>query len=313
MQTVPQLLGQLRDRQLKPADCLPQSNKPEACGFAARDLDCRWRPAMNTLVGTGRTRLVADSPAPPLRGIHDTSSAGIDPRHTLAEHLPNPAGTACSTCGFAYSKARPLCPSVARALRTMATRTDARSLSAYSTGQLRAMERNHCGTGRCRRCGFTYTPSARLCPTSRRIAIELESRFKAPMRETRAGQGMCSGKGVAWTVTGSESGPWRQAVAACAQCPLLAQCTADLERRLASGERVQDQILAGRLFSGKGVEIEPSGFDAYADRFGAKTKDRNYRPRRRPTRCTVVARTAPEPDPTLTAGDQLALFESVAA
>lgn len=271
---------------------------------------------MNTLVGTGRTRLVPDSPAPLVREIRDTPSASKDPRHTLAEHLPKLDGTACSTCGFAYSKDRPLCPPVARALRTMATRTQTRSFSSYSTDQLRAMEREHCGTGRCRRCGFTYTPSARLCPTSRRIALELESRFKAPMSETRVGQGMCAGKGLAWTVTGNESSAWRQAAAACTQCPLLAQCTADLERRLAGGEKITNQILAGRLFSTQGVEVKVEKIEQYADRCGMKTRDRNHRaPARRSTRCTVMARTAPEPEKTLTAdtGDQLALFESVAA
>ncbi|WP_330136741.1 hypothetical protein [Rhodococcus artemisiae] len=198
----------------------------------------------------------------------------------------------------------------------MATRTQTRSFSSYSTDQLRAMEREHCGTGRCRRCGFTYTPSARLCPTSRRIALELESRFKAPMSEPRVGQGMCAGKGLAWTVTGNESSAWRQAAAACTQCPLLAQCTADLERRLAGGEKITNQILAGRLFSTQGVEVKVEKIEQYADRCGMKTRDRNHRaPARRSTRCTVMARTAPEPEKTLTTdtGDQLALFESVAA
>ncbi len=62
-----------------------------------------------------------------------------------------------------------------------------------------------------------HPPAVRVCPpTSRRIAIELESRFKAPMSEVRAGQGLCSGKGQVWTVSGNKSAPWRQAVAACA-------------------------------------------------------------------------------------------------
>lgn len=113
-------------------------------------------------------------------------------------------------------------------------------------------------------------PSARLCPTSRRIALELESRFKAPMSETRVGQGMCAGKGLAWTVAGNESSAWRQAAAACTQCPLLAQCTADLESRLAGGEKITNQILAGRLFSTQGVEVKVEKIEQYADRCGMR-------------------------------------------
>ncbi len=192
---------------------------------------------MNTLVGAGPLRLVADRPAPPVRETHDTASAREDPHHILAEHLPNLDGTVCSACDFIYSKDRPLCPPVVQALRTITARAHTLSFSDYSVDQLRAMEREHCGVGRCRRCGFVYTAGVRLCPTSRRIAIELESRFKAPMSEDRAGQGLCSGKGQAWTVSGNRSAPWRQAVAACAQCPLLTQCNTELERRLASGRR----------------------------------------------------------------------------
>lgn len=92
---------------------------------------------------------------------------------------------------------------------------------------------------------------AAVPPHLARIALELETRFKAPpISEIKAGKGLCSGKGTAWTVTGNESAPpWRQAVAACAQCPLLAQCATELERRLSNGEKISDQILAGRLFS----------------------------------------------------------------
>jgi hypothetical protein len=266
---------------------------------------------MNTIVGAGLLRLVTDRPTPPNGETRDTRSASDDPHPILAGHLPNPDGTACARCDFGYSKDRPLCPPVAQALRTLTAGAHMRSFSDYSVEQLRAMEREHCGAGRCRRCGFVYTPRVRLCPTSRRIAIELESRFKAPMSEVRAGQGLCSGKGQAWTVSGNKSAPWRQAVAACAQCPLLTQCNTNLERRLASGEKIQDQILAGRLFSNTGTEVDRERFDTYADRRGMKTRDRNRRPprRRQKAQCVAVARTEPAP----TVGEQLALFESVAA
>lgn len=273
---------------------------------------------MNTLVGAGSLRLVADRPAPPPGETHDTASAREDPHHILAEHLPNLDGIVCSACDFIYSKDRPLCPPVVQALRTITTRAYTRSFSDYSADQLRVMEREHCGSGRCRRCGFVYTADVRLCPTSRRIAIELESRFKAPMSEVRRGQGLCSGKGQAWTVSGNRSAPWRQAVAACAQCPLLTQCNTELERRLANGEKIQDQILAGRLFSGKGDEITPEGFDAYADRCGVKTKRRKHTTRPRPRQRVVATQpdltsTPPQNVQASNAGEQLILFKSAVA
>ncbi|MDV6297072.1 hypothetical protein OCS65_29640 (plasmid) [Rhodococcus aetherivorans] len=203
-------------------------------------------------------------------------------------------------------------------MRTLTARAHTRSFSDYSTNQLRALEREHCGTGRCRRCGFVYTPTVRVCPTSRRIAIELESRFKAPMSEVRAGQGLCSGKGQVWTVSGNKSAPWRQAVAACAQCPLLTSCTAELDRRLASGEKIRDQILAGRLFSGKGDEIAPEMFDAYADRCGTKTKRRKPKSKRRPSRRAATDRIVPaspsaQDGAASPAGGQLTLFKGAVA
>jgi|GEM_PF-1416980 len=261
---------------------------------------------MNTLVGTGPLRLVTGRPTPPPQGARRAPSSSKDPRHILARHLPNMTETACSTCHFVYSKEQPLCPPVAEALRQVATSAPTKSLSNYSTTRLRAMQREHCGTGRCRRCGFVYTPSVRLCPTSRRIGLELETRFKAPISEIKAGQGLCSGKGAAWTVTGNESAPLRQAVAACAQCPLLSQCNAELERKLSSGEKISDQILAGRLFSTQGVEIAVEKFDEYADRRGMKTKGRSSRSRRRAAGCST-------PTPMPAASDQLTLFKSVAA
>ncbi len=272
---------------------------------------------MNTLVGTGPLRLVTEIPTPH-EEARNTASARADPHRVLAQHLPNPDGTACTMCHFGYSKDRPLCPPAAQALRTLTSRAHTRSFGDYSVDQLRAMEREHCGTGRCRRCGFVYTPSVRLCPAARRIAVELESRFKAPMSEVRAGQGLCSGKGQVWTVSGNKSAPWRQAVAACAQCPLLAPCAEELERRLAGGEKIRDQILAGRLFSGKGDEVALEKFDAYADRCGAKTKRRNAKPRHRPSRRTtassaVTTAAPPQGVPGPTAGEESALSESVVA
>lgn len=264
---------------------------------------------MNTLVGAGPLRLVAASPSRPGGQTENTANVGVDPRRILAEHLPNPDETACSSCGYTYTKAKPLCPPVADALRVMNSRAHARSFGNYSTKQLRAMEREHCGAGRCRRCGFVYSPNARLCPTSRRIAIELESRFKAPMSEVRAGQGLCFGKGRAWSVTENESAPWRQAIAACAQCPLLAQCEARLENQLASGAVISDQIVAGRVFSTQGAEIKPEKLEDYANQCGMNTKGRNQRPR--PRRTTVRATSAPAP--AATPREQLPLFEGAAA
>ncbi|MCD2114605.1 hypothetical protein LQ384_26230 [Rhodococcus rhodochrous] len=119
-------------------------------------------------------------------------------------------------------------------------------------------------------------------------------------------------------MSGNKSAPWRQAVAACAQCPLLTSCTTELDRRLASGEKIRDQILAGRLFSGKGDEIAPEMFDAYADRCGAKTKRRKPTPKRRPTRRAATNRTASpstpaQEVPASPTGRQLTLFKGAVA
>lgn len=249
---------------------------------------------MNRLVGVGRIRLAADGPIHPREKTADRSSVRTEPHCTTREHLPNDDETACSTCGYTYTKDRPLCPPVVQALRTLTARAHTRALGTYTTDQLRTIEREHCGTGRCRRCGFVYTPTVRACPTSRRIAVELQARLKAPMSEVRAGQGLCAGKGQVWTVSGNKSAPWRRAVATCHQCPLLASCTTELDRRLASGEKIRDQILAGRLFSGKGDEITPEMFDTYADRCGVKTKPRGSTSQPRAARRRTVPTSTPE-------------------
>ncbi|WP_368679939.1 hypothetical protein R1X32_00905 (plasmid) [Rhodococcus opacus] len=213
-------------------------------------------------------------------------------REILAKHRPNHDHTSCTACGFVYTPARPLCPPVAGALRELSTgalRSQDRSLGHYTTGRLRAMAREHTGEGRCRRCGFVYTSQVRLCPTSRRIAAELETRGKAPVTQPHIGQGLCAGKGSGWTVTGTTAAAWKRAMAACSVCPLLAQCETQLEDRLATGVKVREQIMAGRLFTVTGREIEAAGVDAFAVARG-RTKKKQKPPAPLPAPTPAPAR-----------------------
>lgn len=263
---------------------------------------------MNTLVGAGPLHLATAGSNPIRVEIDDTRLADGPHREILLRHRPNQDGTACSGCGFAYTEVSPLCPHVADTLREMAaidTRPQRQksSLGGYSTSRLRVMAREHVGEGRCRRCGFVYSGRVRLCPTARRIAAELESRSKAPVTQPRAGQGLCAGKGSAWNVTGHEAAPWKRAMAACSICPLLAQCEAELESRLAAGAKISEQIIAGRLFTVRGAEVTAPNVDEFADHRGRPKKKRT-----RPTR-----RTAAQAPAVPAVGRQLALFEGAAA
>ncbi|MDX5970162.1 hypothetical protein SIM91_44285 [Rhodococcus opacus] len=213
-------------------------------------------------------------------------------REILAKHRPNHDHTSCTACGFVYTPARPLCPPVAGALRELSTgalRSQDRSLGHYTTGRLRAIAREHTGEGRCRRCGFVYASQVRLCPTSRRIAAELETRGKAPVTQPHIGQGLCAGKGSGWTVTGTTAAAWKRAMAACSVCPLLAQCETQLEDRLATGVKVREQIMAGRLFTVTGREIEAAGVDAFAVARG-RTKKKQKPPASLPAPTPAPAR-----------------------
>lgn len=255
---------------------------------------------MNTLDGAGALRLATDRP-----GAFGIKVDGHDRvgdkalRDVLASHIPNRDATACTECEFVYTSDLPLCPTVARALRELASgyarpRTAVSPLARYSTARLRAMAREHCGEGRCRRCGFVYSGEVRTCATYRRISAQLEARAKAPVTQTVAGQGLCAGKGAGWTVAGHDPKPWKRAMAACSLCPLLAQC----EAQLAAGGKITEQILAGRLFSTSGAEIVAEKIDDYAVARGRrKTKEKPAAPA--PT-VPPVAR-------------QLTLFDCVAA
>lgn len=229
---------------------------------------------MHTLDGVSAVRLAAAR-----SGIARFKLDGHDRvgdkhiRGVLATHLPNHDGTSCAACDFVYTSKFPLCPSVAGALRELSS-GDPRapqqksSLADYSTDRLRSLAREHCGEGRCRRCGFVYAGEVRRCPTSRRIANELEARAKTPLTQAPAGQGLCVGKGAGWTVRGHDPAPWKRAMAACSMCPMLAQC----ESRLAAGETVREQIMAGRLFTVRGDEIPAEKVDEYALARGRRKK-----------------------------------------
>ncbi|MGW4336757.1 hypothetical protein ACWEK5_28710 [Rhodococcus koreensis] len=225
-------------------------------------------------------------------------------REILTKHRPNHDHMSCTVCGFVYTPDLPLCPPVADALRELSTdtlRPQAPSLGHYTTGRLRALAREHTGEGRCRRCGFVYSGQVRLCPTSRRIAAELETRGQAPVTQPHAGQGLCSGKGSGWTVTGTTTAAWKRAMAACSVCPLLTQCETQLEDRLAAGVKVREQIMAGRLFTVTGREIEAPGVDAFAVARGRTKKNKKKK-----TPATISA-------PAATPARQLAHFENGAA
>ncbi|HIE93257.1 MAG TPA: hypothetical protein EYQ83_10480 [Acidobacteria bacterium] len=218
-------------------------------------------------------------------------------REVLATHLPNHDGTSCATCAFVYTKKQPLCPSVADALRELSS-SNSRSraqnphLASYTTSDLRALARQHAGEGRCQRCGFVYSGRVQSCPTSRRVMAELEVRGRAHVTQPRAGQGEARGRDA-----DAEQHWPRVDVAACSLCPLLAQCSADLDARLVAGEKISAQIQAGRLFTTEGEEIAHKNIDAFAN-YRGKAKKKQQRQR-------------PAPVPAI--GSQLALFPGVAA
>lgn len=233
---------------------------------------------MNTLVGASASRLADTLPDAGRDSIDNTDR--IADKHlgtVLATHRPTPDATSCRTCGFVYSEKYPLCPDVADTLRTLAA-NDARrathtaGLGSFTTKQLRAMAREHYGEGRCRRCGFTYAGKLRSCPAARRIAHELESRGKAPVTQPSPSQGLCAGKARGWTVNGNASAPWKRAMAACKICPLLAQCEAALNTRLAAGDKISEQVMAGRLFTVTGREIPVGEIEAFAVARGQSKK-----------------------------------------
>ena len=258
---------------------------------------------MNTLDGAGALRLATASSHAGREKIdgHDRVTNG-HLREILAKHRPIHDHTSCTACGFVYPPDLPLCPPVAGALRELsagASRPQDRALGHYTNGRLRAMAREHTGEARCRRCGFVYAGQVRLCPTLRRIAAELETRGQAPVTQPQAGQGLCAGKGSGWSVTGTKAAAWKRAMAACSVCPLLAQCETQLEDRLATGVKVREQIMAGRLFTVTGREVEAAGVDAFAVARG-RTKKKQKPP-------------APIPAPTLAPARQPAHFENGAA
>ena len=271
---------------------------------------------MNTLDGTRAVRL-ADTHSKATSGnLDDGERVAYGPfREILAKHLPNAAGTSCVACDFTYTPTLPLCPPVATALRELSS-GDARSdnpkspLARYSTVKLRAMSNTHTGKGRCRRCGFVYSAQMRQCPSSRRIAAELESRGKAPVTQPRANQGLCAGKGVGWTVSGHQPAPWKRAIAACSVCPLLTQCNAELEERLAAGKTVREQIQAGRLFTISGREIPANKIEEFAVARGRTKNAKRQTRKQKPAPLT----TAPSAVPVTPAkASQLSLFEVAAA
>lgn len=261
---------------------------------------------MNTLDGVVNTRipgggyrsknLASDGQGRVVNGPH---------RRVLAEHRPNDSRTSCMTCGFAYSEDRPLCPALAGTLRELATGTHrpaSSPLGRHSTAQLRKLVQEHTGSGRCRRCGFTYANGVQQCPTARRIEAVLAGRDETFASAPRVGQGLCAGAGDGWGVTGNDPAPWRQAMKACSVCPLLAQCEQSLQERLDAGQKIREQIMAGRLFTVKGHEIEADQVDKFAIARG-----------RRKTMSKPISSIAPAPTRSTFTATQLPLFDGVAA
>lgn len=255
---------------------------------------------MNTLDGRPVRRLTSAHSAAP----HTIPSATA--RGVLAAHGKANDGLSCRACAFTYTADMPLCPAVADALRQMSSGTASTPrrplLSDCTTARLRAMAREHSGDLRCRRCGFGYSATVRSCPTARRVAAELESRGKAPVTQIHPDKGLCAGKGAGWTVAGYMPAPWKRAMSACGLCPLLAACEADLDSRLRAGEKVREQVMAGRLFSVTGTEIAADRIDAFA-------LARGRRKRQAPAPTPVPA----TPPTRIGAPMQLALFDGVAS
>lgn len=230
---------------------------------------------MNTLVGVATTRL-------PSGDVRVQTVAGCDGRvvdgphrQVLAEHRPDVTRTSCASCGFGYSEAQPLCPTLAKTLRELASGTHrprSSPLNQYSTAKLRSLIAEHRGEGRCRRCGFVYSPDReQMCPARRRIADVLACRNEdAAVSAPHQGQGLCAGKGTAWSVSGNDPAPWQRAMKVCSACPLLAQCDAGVRDRLADGQKIREQVVAGRLFTVEGREIKADEIDKFAIARGRK-------------------------------------------
>ncbi|GAA4490964.1 hypothetical protein GCM10023094_55010 [Rhodococcus olei] len=261
---------------------------------------------MNTLVGTGALRLTTARSHAGTKPATRDRIADAQRRAVLAHHLPNRDSTSCTVCSFVYTTKHPLCPAVADALRELSDgrgrpNSSWQPLAGHSTERLHTMAREHTGEGRCRRCGFIYSGQVRTCPPARRIAALLEARGKTPLTQDRAGQGLCAGKAEGWLVTGNEPAPWKRAMAACTVCPLLEKCEESLNARLAAGEKISEQVHAGRLFTTTGREVAPADIDQFAVNRGRTKKEKK-----------TAAVSAPAPT-LVTAPRQLALFEKVAA
>ncbi|WP_230591067.1 hypothetical protein [Rhodococcoides fascians] len=104
-------------------------------------------------------------------------------------------------------------------------------------------------------------------------------------------------------MSGNDPAPWQRAMRACSACPLLAQCDAGVRDRLADGQKIREQVVAGRLFTVEGREIKAGEIDKFAIARGRKKSSS------RPPAANYV----PSAAVTSTPGLQLSFFEGVAA
>lgn len=169
----------------------------------------------------------------------------------------------CTGCGYEPTIIKPLCPEAAAALREL-TQRDAKTgtrgtqFSNSSTSDLLASSLQHrpTSTGRCLRCGFTYTAGCEECPALRAIRRELESRGVTPIRPEAQDSALCSGRAQAWEVEGQSAAQLRRVIDACKQCPLLAQCRSEILRAIEQGEPPRGMIVAGDAYDLRGNRIE---------------------------------------------------------
>lgn len=190
------------------------------------------------------------------------------------QHVPDSGR--CAECDFAVSVKTPLCPTAADALRELATRnidrpSSTRNLVRLTNTELlqRAASHHPTNSGRCTRCGFSYTADVQDCPQLRSIRRVLESRGTIPLTQSEPGTAICAGKPQAWEIKGQNLSAWKRAMASCAQCPLLKQC----QESLRQGHVLPaDQIMAGTVYDYYGKPVADHRLRAYAIDRGRKPR-----------------------------------------
>jgi hypothetical protein len=224
---------------------------------------------MNTLVDALSVRKFSNVPSSPL-GTRST----LQLLRVTTQHVPNSGR--CIECDFALSGTTPLCPKAADALRELATRNIDHPSSTHNLVRLtdtellqRAASHRPTNSGRCTRCGFSYTADVRDCPQLRSIRRVLEARGTIPLTQSEPGAAICAGRPQAWEIKGQNLSAWKRAMASCSECPLLKQCRESLRQ----GQVLPaDQIMAGTVYDYYGKPVADHRLRAYAVDRGRKPR-----------------------------------------